>query len=180
MIFVVLAALAVGGVGYYLKIYKPKRELDDAEDFDDLIAGEETVNEDEMEADAVPIPMDDDWDWGHEDKPDEPKRQDETVEPVEQDKPQGVLEESTRQDDAQGGPDDTVRQTWMKGEPDEPDEPDELARQNDEDPSNDSGVPDASERAADSQPLHLEREDYGVVELDESEDDDSEGNSLYM
>ena len=50
IILVVLAALAVGGVGYYLKIYKPKHDLDAAEDFDDLTGeDEETVNEDEDE-----------------------------------------------------------------------------------------------------------------------------------
>ncbi len=32
VIFVLLAVLAVGGAGYYLKIYKPKHEIDDAED----------------------------------------------------------------------------------------------------------------------------------------------------
>lgn len=48
VILVVIAALAVGGAGYYLKIYKPKHDLDDAEDFDDLTFGdEETINEDE-------------------------------------------------------------------------------------------------------------------------------------
>ena len=50
MILVVIAALAVGGAGYYLKIYKPKHDLDDAEDFDELTGGdEETVNEDDLE-----------------------------------------------------------------------------------------------------------------------------------
>jgi len=40
--------LIAGGVGYYLKIYKPKRDLDDAEDFDELTnVEEEMVNEDE-------------------------------------------------------------------------------------------------------------------------------------
>lgn len=48
IIFILIAALAVGGAGYYFKIYKPKQELDDAEDFDELTGGEEeTVNEDE-------------------------------------------------------------------------------------------------------------------------------------
>lgn len=44
-----LMALAAGGAGYYFKIYKPKKDLDDADDFDEL-TGEseaETVNEDE-------------------------------------------------------------------------------------------------------------------------------------
>ena len=50
MILVVIAVLAVGGAGYYLKIYKPKHDLDDAEDFDDLTGGdEETINEDDEE-----------------------------------------------------------------------------------------------------------------------------------
>lgn len=48
MIFILIAALAVGGAGYYFKIYKPKQDLDDAEDFDELTGGadEPTVNED--------------------------------------------------------------------------------------------------------------------------------------
>lgn len=47
-IFVLLAALAVGGAGYYFKIYKPKHDLDDAEDLDELLEDEdeEEVNED--------------------------------------------------------------------------------------------------------------------------------------
>ena len=50
MIFVLLAAVAVGGAGYYFKIYKPKHELDDAEDLDDLFDDDETeVNEDEQQ-----------------------------------------------------------------------------------------------------------------------------------
>lgn len=49
LILVLLVALAAGGAGYYFKIYKPKKDLDDAEDFDELTGGdeEETVNEDE-------------------------------------------------------------------------------------------------------------------------------------
>jgi len=50
IILVALVVLAVGGAGYYLKIYKPKHDLDDAEDFDELTGeDEETVNEDEDE-----------------------------------------------------------------------------------------------------------------------------------
>ena len=50
MILVVIAVLAVGGAGYYLKIYKPKHDLDDADDFDDLTGeDEETINEDDEE-----------------------------------------------------------------------------------------------------------------------------------
>ena len=53
LILVLLAALAAGGAGYYFKIYRPKKDLDDADDFDELTGEdeEETVNEDE-EADA--------------------------------------------------------------------------------------------------------------------------------
>lgn len=48
VILVVVAALAVGGAGYYLKVYKPKKDLDDAEDFDELTGeDEESINEDE-------------------------------------------------------------------------------------------------------------------------------------
>lgn len=48
IVFVLLAVAAVGGVGYYLKIYKPRHDLDDAEDLDELLddSGQE-VNEDE-------------------------------------------------------------------------------------------------------------------------------------
>lgn len=48
IVFVLLAVAAVGGAGYYLKIYKPRHDLDDAEDLDELLddSGQE-VNEDE-------------------------------------------------------------------------------------------------------------------------------------
>lgn len=54
MIFVLLAIAAVGGAGYYFKIYKPKHDLDDAEDLDDLLedGDEPEVNEDEA---ATPV-----------------------------------------------------------------------------------------------------------------------------
>lgn len=59
MILVVIAVLAVGGAGYYLKIWKPKHDLDDAEDFDDLTGeDEETVNEDDLEPVSRHIPRD--------------------------------------------------------------------------------------------------------------------------
>lgn len=46
-VFVLLAALIVGGTGYYFKIYKPKHDLDDAEDLEDILEDDETeVNED--------------------------------------------------------------------------------------------------------------------------------------
>ena len=44
-----MVVLGVGGAGYYFKIYKPKKELEDAEDLDELTGGDEeepTVNED--------------------------------------------------------------------------------------------------------------------------------------
>lgn len=50
MFLVIVAALAAGGLGYYFKVYKPKHDLDDAEDIDDFeFEGPEepTVNEDE-------------------------------------------------------------------------------------------------------------------------------------
>lgn len=46
-IFLCLAMAAVGGAGYYLKIYKPKHELDDAEDLDELLGDGYEVTEDE-------------------------------------------------------------------------------------------------------------------------------------
>ena len=59
MILVVIAALAVGGAGYYLKIWKPKHDLDDAEDFDELTGeDEETVNEDDLEPAPRRVPRD--------------------------------------------------------------------------------------------------------------------------
>ena len=50
VIIVLIAALAVGGAGWYLKIYKPKKDMEDADDLDDLTDGgeEPTVNEDDV------------------------------------------------------------------------------------------------------------------------------------
>ena len=45
-IFLFLAMAAAGGVGYYFKIYKPKHELDDAEDLDELLGDGDEVMED--------------------------------------------------------------------------------------------------------------------------------------
>lgn len=52
LVIVGIVLLAVMGAGYYFKIYKPKREMDDAEDMDDVTGGaeEKTVNEDELPA----------------------------------------------------------------------------------------------------------------------------------
>ena len=57
MLIVLIVALAAGGIGYYFKVYKPKHELDDAEDIDDFeFEGPEepTVNEDNLEELAAP------------------------------------------------------------------------------------------------------------------------------
>lgn len=51
IVFVFLAVAAVAGAGYYLKIYKPKHDLDDAEDLDDLLddGDEPEVREEETD-----------------------------------------------------------------------------------------------------------------------------------
>lgn len=69
LVVIVLVVLAVGGAGYYFKVYKPKHELDDAEDFDELTgAEEETVNEDAEE----PYPDEPDYPDYYDDEPEEP------------------------------------------------------------------------------------------------------------
>lgn len=69
ILLIALAVLAVGGAGYYLKIYKPRKELDDAEDFDELTGAEEeeTVNEDDL-----PAARPERTHYGEPDEPDEP------------------------------------------------------------------------------------------------------------
>lgn len=76
MVIVLLAALAAGGVGWYFKIYKPKHDMSDAEDFDELTGGgdEPMVNEDEepeaqtrQEPEAYPEPEEPDYLDGYED-----------------------------------------------------------------------------------------------------------------
>lgn len=56
LVFVLLAVALVGGAGYYLKVYKPKHDLDDAEDLDDLLEDddEQEVNEDTLPAAQEP------------------------------------------------------------------------------------------------------------------------------
>ena len=52
LLLALAAAFAAGGLGYYFKVYKPKHELDDAEDIDDFeFEGPEEpmVNEDEVQ-----------------------------------------------------------------------------------------------------------------------------------
>ena len=48
----ILVAVAAGLAGYYFKVYKPKKDLEDAEDIDDLIRDDDTINEDGMGNDA--------------------------------------------------------------------------------------------------------------------------------
>lgn len=50
LVIVVIVLLAVMGAGYYFKIYRPKREMDDAEDVDEVTGRTEDkpVNEDNM------------------------------------------------------------------------------------------------------------------------------------
>ena len=50
LVIVVIVLLAVMGAGYYFKIYRPKREMDDAEDVDEVTgrAEDKPVNEDNM------------------------------------------------------------------------------------------------------------------------------------
>lgn len=57
MFLIIVIALAAGGLGYYFKIYKPKHELDDAEDIDEFeFEGPEEpeVNEDEQDSGEIP------------------------------------------------------------------------------------------------------------------------------
>ncbi len=67
-LFLILAvALAAGGAGYYFKVYKPKQELEDEEEFDDLTGEEEeTVNEDEAEPVYGPYGEPEEPEWGDE------------------------------------------------------------------------------------------------------------------
>lgn len=55
LIFILLAVAAAGGAGYYFKVLKPTRDLDDAEDLDELLeeAEEPEINEDEPESAAA-------------------------------------------------------------------------------------------------------------------------------
>ena len=70
VIVMLLAALAVGAAGWYIKIYKPRHDLADAEDLDELTgdADEQTVNEDDLPAagpDAYPEPDEPDYPDGY-------------------------------------------------------------------------------------------------------------------
>lgn len=68
MVIVVLVILAVGGAGYYFKVVKPKKELDDADDFEDIQFEDAPAD---GEADELPEPEDyaDDPDEYEDDEP---------------------------------------------------------------------------------------------------------------
>lgn len=56
IMILVVVALAVGGVGYYFKIVKPKKALDDADDFDEIeFEDSPEINEDDA-PEALPEP----------------------------------------------------------------------------------------------------------------------------
>ena len=72
IIIALMVMAAAGAAGWYLKIYKPKKELADAEDLDDLTGGAEepAINEDDLpvqEPDAYPEPDEPDYPDGYED-----------------------------------------------------------------------------------------------------------------
>lgn len=75
VVIVLLAALAAGGAGWYFKIYKPKHDMSDAEDFDELTGGEDEpmVNEDEEPgAQTRREPEEPDYPAYYDDEPEEP------------------------------------------------------------------------------------------------------------
>lgn len=75
IVIVLLAMLAVGGAGWYFKIYKPKHDMPDAEDFDELTGGgdEPMVNEDEEPEPRIhQDPEEPDYPAYYDDEPDEP------------------------------------------------------------------------------------------------------------
>lgn len=68
-VVIALVTLAVGGAGWYFKIYKPKHELDDAEDFDELTGEDEDMDEGVPDGD---YPEDPDYPDYYDDEPEEP------------------------------------------------------------------------------------------------------------
>ncbi len=60
IIFIIIAALAVGGAGYYFKIVKPKQQAPDISDEEDEDDGEEMQFEDEPEEDETGEGIDED------------------------------------------------------------------------------------------------------------------------
>ena len=61
IVIVVLVVLAAGGAGYYFKVVKPKKDLDDADDFEDI---EFEDDPDDGEPDELPEPEDYEPDGG--------------------------------------------------------------------------------------------------------------------
>ena len=70
-VVIALVALAAGGAGWYFKIYKPKHELDDAEDFDELTGENEDMDEGVPDGDGD-YPEDPDYPDYYDDEPEEP------------------------------------------------------------------------------------------------------------
>ena len=70
-VVIALVALAAGGAGWYFKIYKPKHELDDAEDFDELTGEDEDMDEGVPDGDGD-YPEDPDYPDYYDDEPEEP------------------------------------------------------------------------------------------------------------
>ena len=62
-------ALATGVAGWYFKIYKPKHELDDAEDLDELTGEDEDTDEGVPDGDYPEEPEYPDY---YDDEPEEP------------------------------------------------------------------------------------------------------------
>lgn len=55
-VLIALVALAAGGAGYYFKVLKPKKELDAADDFDDIeFLDEPEINEDSEPLEDAPV-----------------------------------------------------------------------------------------------------------------------------
>lgn len=61
IVFVLLAVAAVGGAGYYLKIYKPRHDLDDAEDLDELL--DDSIDVQEVNEDGEDPGTEDKAEW---------------------------------------------------------------------------------------------------------------------
>ena len=79
MVLIGVAVLAVGGLGYYFKIYKPKHELDDAADLDEFeFEGpqEETVREEDLESTELTAEEEAEQRRLYEEEQDEPEEMD--------------------------------------------------------------------------------------------------------
>ena len=79
MVLIGVAVLAVGGLGYYFKIYKPKHELDDAADLDEFeFEGpqEDTVREEDLESTELTAEEEAEQRRLYEEEQDEPEEMD--------------------------------------------------------------------------------------------------------